>query len=78
MTMSEITILIDGTINLSVPFDPEVIAMLRRWKDRMDTQDVPIESTINNLLKDLMIEKLSKPIPPKSKTLDNFGIQKSC
>ena len=76
--MSEITISIDGTINLSVPFDPEVIAMLRRWKDRMDTQEVPIESTINNLLKDLMIEKLNKPIPPKSKTLDNFGIQKSC
>ena len=74
----EITITLDGTINITVPFEPEVIAMLRKWKSKMDTKDIPLESTINNLLKDIMIDKLSKPIAIKEKTLDNFGVTKRC
>ena len=74
----EITITLDGTINITVPFEPEVIAMLRKWKSKMDTKDIPLESTINNLLKDIMIDKLSKPIVIKEKTLDNFGVTKRC
>jgi len=74
----EITIALDGTINMTVPFEPEVIAMLRKWKSKMDTKDIPLELTINNLLKDLMIDKLSKPIVIKEKTLDNFGVTKRC
>lgn len=72
---SEITISLDGTINLSVPFEPETIAMLRKWKTIMETKDVPIESTINSLLKDLMIDKLSKSTGfKKETTLEKFGI----
>ena len=76
--IEEITITLDGTINMTVPFEPEVIAMLRKWKSKMDTKDIPLELTINNLLKDLMIDKLSKPIVIKEKTLDNFGVTKRC
>jgi len=76
MTNEELVIKFDGTINIIVPFEPEVIGLIRKYKALKDTKDIPVETTINNIIKDYLMEMLSKPTGFKvAKTLDRFAAE---
>lgn len=76
MQIKQITIATDGTVNLDLPLKPEVFAMLVRYKAIKGTTDTSIEDSINNILNDFLLERLSKPTVFKSlKTLDKFDLE---
>jgi hypothetical protein len=72
-----ITIAPDGLISMDFHMRPEVYAMLLKYKSVKETKDIPLENTVNNILNDFFLERLSKPTGFKSlKPLDAFDLEK--
>lgn len=73
MNPADLKVLDDGRISFTITLDPEVYGMLIKYKKIKATTSVPVISTINNILKDFLIERLSRPSTHSTiKTLNTF------
>lgn len=74
MNPSDLKILEDGRISFTQILDPEVYGMLVKYKKIKATTSSPITVSINNILKDFLIDRLSRPtyINSTIKTLDKY------
>jgi hypothetical protein len=76
-TPQTITISPDGLIQMEFHLRPEIYAMMLKYKTLKETDHIPFETTINNILNDFFLERLSKPTGFKSlKPLDAFDLEK--
>lgn len=73
---AKVTVRPDGTISFKLELEPEVYGMLIKYKIAKNTTDTPVNSSINNILKDFLIDRLAKPSTFKSlKPLDKFDLE---
>lgn len=72
----KISVMPDGKIKMSLILEPEIYGMIVKYKSRKGTSEISVNDSVNGILNDFLIERLSKPSNFKSlKPLDAFDLE---